>query len=220
MDQQLFRKESLERISSPEELHDYMKVTSPRMWMILIGIAALLTGFIVYASTLTLESTMEFKVLSSDGKLYGVQEDPQGSLDLDMPVRIGELTGRLSDLSETETVTASLRTGDGAALSEGYYAFEFTGEDAPAKMKDTPIIVYVSGETVSFYNGGSVIAEYLSSEKAVRIGGRHVFLSNPKRSAAKSFTIELDSGETVLPDGTYDASVVIDSSSPIHFLMN
>lgn len=62
MESQLFRKKSMERISSPEELHDYMRVTSPRLWMILAAIVALLAGFIVYASTATLENTMPLKV--------------------------------------------------------------------------------------------------------------------------------------------------------------
>ena len=47
MENGLFRKKSLERISSPEELHDYMRVTSPRLWMILAAIVVLLVGFIV-----------------------------------------------------------------------------------------------------------------------------------------------------------------------------
>ena len=50
MDNGLFRKKSIDRISSPEELHDYMRVTSPRLWMILAAVVLLLVGFIVYAS--------------------------------------------------------------------------------------------------------------------------------------------------------------------------
>ena len=56
MDHQLFRKESIDRISSPEEMHDYMRVTSPKLWMILSAVIALLVGFIVYASTSVMES--------------------------------------------------------------------------------------------------------------------------------------------------------------------
>lgn len=59
---QLFRKKSLDRISSPEELHDYMRVTSPRLWMILTAIVALLAGLIVYASTVTMENTIPIRV--------------------------------------------------------------------------------------------------------------------------------------------------------------
>ncbi len=49
MENGLFRKKSLERISSPEQLHDYMHVTSPRLWMLLIAVAVLLIGFLAYA---------------------------------------------------------------------------------------------------------------------------------------------------------------------------
>ena len=64
----------MERISSPESLHDYMRVTSPRLWMLLGAIAALLVGFIVYASTVTMENTVpievevyQYEVLADDG---------------------------------------------------------------------------------------------------------------------------------------------------------
>ena len=62
MQNQLFRQKSLERIQSPEEMHDYMRVTSPRLWMILAAIVILLAGFIAYASTTTMESTVPIKV--------------------------------------------------------------------------------------------------------------------------------------------------------------
>ena len=62
MENKLFRKKSLERISSPEQLHDYMRVTSPRLWMTLAAIVILLAGFIAYASTASMENTMPIKV--------------------------------------------------------------------------------------------------------------------------------------------------------------
>ena len=62
MENNLFRKRSLESISSPDELHDYMRVTSPRLWMLLSAIAALLVGFLIYASTATMENTLKIQV--------------------------------------------------------------------------------------------------------------------------------------------------------------
>ena len=47
--QQVFREKSLERISSPEQLHDYMRVTSPKLWMILTAAIVLIVGFVVGA---------------------------------------------------------------------------------------------------------------------------------------------------------------------------
>ena len=58
MDNQLFRQKSIDRISSPEQLHDYMRVTSPRLWMILSIIIALVAGLIVFSTMATMESTM------------------------------------------------------------------------------------------------------------------------------------------------------------------
>lgn len=106
MENQLFRKKSLERISSPEELHDYMRVTSPRLWMLLIAIVALLVGFIVYASTVTLENTIPVKVIV-ENMLTGEDGAPQpfyySMLPMEqkdivasgMKVRLGNAEGRV-----------------------------------------------------------------------------------------------------------------------------
>ena len=59
MDNQLFRQKSIDRISSPEQLHDYMRVTSPRLWMILSVIIALVVGLIVFSTLATMESTLQ-----------------------------------------------------------------------------------------------------------------------------------------------------------------
>lgn len=45
----LFRKETIEKIQSPEQLDDYIKVTTPSMWMILTAILVLLAGIFIWA---------------------------------------------------------------------------------------------------------------------------------------------------------------------------
>ena len=118
MENGLFRKKSLERISSPEELHDYMRVTSPRLWMILAAIVVLLVGFIVYASTATMENTKQIRVkvetyhLSAeetggeplDGT-YAYCELPLEELDViktGMKLRLQKETGRVVSISTYE----------------------------------------------------------------------------------------------------------------------
>lgn len=44
----IFRQKSIDRISSPEQLHDYIKVSSPSSWVILIAIIVLLIGVLVW----------------------------------------------------------------------------------------------------------------------------------------------------------------------------
>ncbi len=46
----IFRQKSLDRLSSPENLNEYIKVANPGMWMGLIAIIVFLIGGIVWAS--------------------------------------------------------------------------------------------------------------------------------------------------------------------------
>lgn len=45
----LFRRESMERISSPEQLNEYMKVTNPPVWLVFFGVIVFLCGVLVWA---------------------------------------------------------------------------------------------------------------------------------------------------------------------------
>ena len=48
MDNSIFRKKSIERISSPEQLGDYIRVSNPSVWIILGAIIVLLIGSCVW----------------------------------------------------------------------------------------------------------------------------------------------------------------------------
>ena len=40
----VYRKASVERISSPEQLNDYLRVTNPSVWIVLAAVVLLLAG--------------------------------------------------------------------------------------------------------------------------------------------------------------------------------
>ncbi|MBR5336988.1 MAG: hypothetical protein IK152_03295 [Lachnospiraceae bacterium] len=44
----LFREKSMERVSSPEKLNDYIKVTTPSVWLVLTIAVLLLVGALVW----------------------------------------------------------------------------------------------------------------------------------------------------------------------------
>lgn len=54
---QIYREEVMERISSPEQLTSYLRVTNPGIWMVLAGIIMLLAGLIAWSTVGTLETT-------------------------------------------------------------------------------------------------------------------------------------------------------------------
>lgn len=49
MDEKLFRKKNIDRISSPEKLNDYVKVTNPPVWLVLAGIIIVLAGGCIWS---------------------------------------------------------------------------------------------------------------------------------------------------------------------------
>ena len=51
----IFREKSLKRVSSPEQLNDYIHVTSPSVWIILIAIVLLLAGMLAWSIFGTVE---------------------------------------------------------------------------------------------------------------------------------------------------------------------
>ena len=65
----LFREKSLEAIESPESLNDYLKVTSPGVWLVLAAIVVLLTGFIVWGIFGRINTTIQLAVEAKDGSV-------------------------------------------------------------------------------------------------------------------------------------------------------
>ena len=62
----VFRKKTLERISSPEQLTDYLRVTTPSVWVILVAMILLLAGILAWATVGILETKAEVKVVVDD----------------------------------------------------------------------------------------------------------------------------------------------------------
>ena len=159
MENNLFRKKSLERISSPEELHDYMRVTGPRLWMLLGAILALLAGFVVYASTVTMENTVR------------------------IPVRV-----------ETFETTQEYQAQGGSPR------YSLVSSTLPNSMRDT-----------------------LKPGMVLRLGdatGKLDLISTVAEEEESSLVFEMDNDYVALPDGTYEAELVLESTTPISFLWN
>ena len=48
MQNNIFREKSMDRVSSPEQLNDYIKVSNPAVWMIISSVIILLVGICVW----------------------------------------------------------------------------------------------------------------------------------------------------------------------------
>ena len=64
---EVFREKTIDRLSSPDELTDYLKVTNPRMWAILIAVVVFLLGLIAWACVGTLPTKVAAKIVVRNG---------------------------------------------------------------------------------------------------------------------------------------------------------
>ena len=89
MKQELFRKKTIDQLSSPEELTDYIRVSSPAMWMILGGIIALLLGACVWGIFGRLDTTLQTAAVSSEeGLVLLLREEDTEKLQSGMTVTV------------------------------------------------------------------------------------------------------------------------------------
>ncbi len=118
MQQSLFRKKAMERISSPEQLSDYLKVTSPGVWSVLVAVVVLMTGLIVWAAVGTLETIVDATVIVQD-HVAEIVAAGQGTdkLRAGMPLRIAAqeftIASVETDVYGRETAYADVVLPDG-----------------------------------------------------------------------------------------------------------
>ena len=91
MDNQIFRKKSLDKVSSPEQLNDYIRVSNPGVWLVLAAVIVLLIGVCVWGIFGRLETTVGSVAVVKDGEmtLY-VKEEYLGKITEGMTVRVKE----------------------------------------------------------------------------------------------------------------------------------
>ena len=56
MEDSLFREKAIEKISSPEDLGNYLHVTRPSVWLMLVAVILMLSGLLVWGSIASIDS--------------------------------------------------------------------------------------------------------------------------------------------------------------------
>ena len=101
MKEQIFRKKSIDRISSPEQLNEYIRVSSPSVWMILGAIVILLFGVCVWGVFGKLDTVINtVAVFEEEQLVVYVKEEDRSSVELGMKMIIEEKEFVLREISK------------------------------------------------------------------------------------------------------------------------
>ncbi|MBO7422931.1 MAG: hypothetical protein J6T99_06040 [Oscillospiraceae bacterium] len=119
MENQIFREKSLERLSSPEELNDYLHVTNPAIWVVLVAVILLLSGLLIWSSFTAIESSVAGTAVADKGVLTVTFEDEKKEQKIEpgMEVTVGntcvEIISVTTDENGRRTAMATANLPDG-----------------------------------------------------------------------------------------------------------
>ena len=69
MSKPLFRQKSMEKITSPEQMNDYIRVSNPGIWMVLAAVIVLLAGVCVWGVFGRLDTSLQTGGVCQNGRL-------------------------------------------------------------------------------------------------------------------------------------------------------
>ena len=101
MANEIYRKESLERMSSPDRLDTYIRVTSPGLWLLFGAIIVLLLSALAWGVFGRITVTVDGLAIADKGEVYlYVPAAKASSVEEGMPIRIGEIQGEVDAVTD------------------------------------------------------------------------------------------------------------------------
>lgn len=112
MNQKLFRKVSMERVYSPEQLNQYIRVSNPSVWLLLLAVIILLSSACIWGITGRLETTLSVKAVVRDNEaVFFLSEGQYAQVKEGMDVRVGGAAGVVATLPVVPASYESLCIG-------------------------------------------------------------------------------------------------------------
>lgn len=150
MNDKIFRKKSVDRMSSPEQLNDYIKVTTPGVWMALAAIAILLIGICVWGIFGKLETNLNVVAVSENGRIVCyVKEENVSKIKENLTVRINDKEYTVTSVSSRPIAVSdefseyALHVGE-LKIGEWVYVVNLNGQLEEGDYKAQIIIDSVS----------------------------------------------------------------------------
>lgn len=104
-------KQGAYQLSSPEQLNDYLKVTSPKIWVLLAAVALLIAGLLLWSNFTTIESYVTGSAYAVGGELVVTFDDPAkaSKVQAGMEMTVGDV--------KTEVLTIGTNANGGLVAS-------------------------------------------------------------------------------------------------------
>lgn len=123
MSEQIFRKKSLDKVKSPENLDDFIRVSNPGVWLLLISVIVLLAGACVWGIFGQIDSTVPSTVRIEDGgTVCFIAPEDVSSIREGQIVRFGEKEEAvITQIGAKEDMGYACVLSEDSALADGFY---------------------------------------------------------------------------------------------------
>ena len=122
MNEELFRKKSLDKVKSPENLEDYIRVSNPGIWLLLISIIILLIGACVWGIFGRIDTTVPATVsLENGGAVCYVSDEDISSVQTGLTVRFEDSEAEITNIGDKEEMGYTCTLSGKYSLADGYY---------------------------------------------------------------------------------------------------
>ena len=120
--EELFRKKSLEKVKSPENLDDYIQVSNPGVWLLLVSVIVLLAGVCVWGIFGHIDSTVETSVHTENGAVSCyIEEASAASVQTGMTVRFGNYEAVITEIRSLDMLGYSCTLQPEQTVPDGFY---------------------------------------------------------------------------------------------------
>ena len=118
----------MQKITSPEQLSDYLRVTNPGVWALLITVILLLGGVIAWSFAGTIETTVDAKAVVKDNTVRIITiDDPGVEIEAGMQFRVGSKDEGIISSLDMDEYGRTIATGQ-VSLPDGRYDAEIVTE--------------------------------------------------------------------------------------------
>lgn len=90
MNEEIFRKENLDKVKSPENLNDYIQIANPVVWIIIISVVVFLIGACVWGAFGHIDSIIETTVRVDDVISCNISAEDISSVMVGTTMKVGD----------------------------------------------------------------------------------------------------------------------------------
>ena len=109
MNEKFFRKSGIDRVNSPEQLNEYIRVANPAVWLVLAAVVSLLLGVLIWGVFGSVETRAKAGVaVKGETAICYVSAEYAAQMKAGMTVTIGDATGSIQSVDDTPVSAAQL----------------------------------------------------------------------------------------------------------------